>query len=111
MKRQARDFFGEAKRNNVALFTSAEVMQELLHAYLPVGRIEFLEAAMALIARFEVEVLPLEREDVALAKQLYEQYPNLEARDLCHLASCRRRDIREIKTFDQAFQAAFAQSL
>ena len=26
----------------------------------------------------------------------------VQARDLCHLASCRRRGVREVKTFDQA---------
>ena len=52
-----------------------------------------------------VEVWPLEEADVALARQLHEQYPSLQARDLCHLASCRRRGVREIKTFDQALAA------
>ncbi len=32
----------------------------------------------------------------------------LDPRDLCHLASCRRRDVREIKTFDNAFDAVAA---
>jgi len=50
-----------------------------------------------------VEVWPLEGEDVALAWRLHEQHPALQVRDLCYLASCRRRGVREIKTFDQAF--------
>ena len=56
-----------------------------------------------MIASAGVEVWPLEEADVALARQLYEQYPALQARDLCHLSSCRRRGVREIKTFDQTF--------
>ena len=50
-----------------------------------------------------VEVWPLEEADVTLARQLHEQFPALQARDLCHLASCRRRGVRQIKTFDQTF--------
>ena len=59
--------------------------------------------SLGLIASAGVEVWPLEEADVALARQLYEQYPALQARDLCHLSSCRRRGVREIKTFDQTF--------
>ena len=63
------------------------------------------DAAMSLIVRSGVEVWPLEYEDVTLARQLHEQFPGLGARDLCHLASCRRRRVRDIKTFDQALHA------
>ncbi len=99
----ARRFFVEANRSGTPLCTSAEVMQELAHAYLPTGRLQTLDATMELISSAAVKVWPLEGEDVALARQLHEQYPILQARDLCHLASCRRRGVREIKTFDQTF--------
>ena len=101
----AQEFFVAANRNDTPLCTSAEVLQELLHAYLPVARFQTLDAAMALIDRFQVEVWPLEEEDVTLARQLHQQYSGLSPRDLCHLASCRRRGVSEIKTFDQALGA------
>ena len=101
----AREFFVESTRNRRPLCTSAEVLQELVHAYLPVGRLQTLDAAMSLVVRSHVEVWPLEAEDVGLARQLHEQYPALGARDLCHLASCRRRRVRELKTFDQGLRA------
>ena len=101
----AQDFFVEANRRGTLLCTSAEVMQELAHAYLPTGRLQTLDATLALIASAALEVWPLEEADVDLARRLYEQYPTLQARDLCHLASCRRRGVREIKTFDQTFAA------
>ena len=100
----AREFFFESNRNRTPLFTSAEVLQELMHAYLPVGRLETLDAAMSLVVRSSVEVWPLEEEDVTLARQLRDRYPALEPRDLCHLAS-RRRGVSEVKTFDQALHA------
>ena len=101
----AREFFVEANRNSTPLCTSAEVLQELVLAYLPVARFQTLDAAMALVLRSRVEVWPLEEEDVTLARQLHEQYSNLSPRDLCHLASCRRRGVSEVKTFDQALRA------
>ena len=101
----AQEFFVEANRNGTPLCTSAEVMQELAHVYLPTGRLQTFDATLGLMASAGVEVWPLEEADVALARQLYEQYPALQARDLCHLASCRRRGVREIKTFDQTFAA------
>ncbi len=101
----AREFFSDCVRNETPLCTSAEVVQELVHAYLPVARIETLDGALSLISRARVEVWPLEHEDVTLARQLHEQHPTLGARDLCHLASCRRRGVREVRTFDQALGA------
>ena len=106
----AREFFVDADRSNTPLCTSAEVLQELAHVYLTTGRLANLDAALELIAGAAVEVWPLEEEDVALARRLHEQHPTLQARDLCHLASCRRRGVREIKTFDQTFAAVVRDS-
>ena len=38
LQRQAHAFFDECQRNGTPLFTSAEVLQELAHAYLRVNR-------------------------------------------------------------------------
>lgn len=103
----AQRFFAEANRSGTPLFTSAEVMQELARTYLPVGRLLTFDAATALIARAGVEVWPLEEADVDLARRLHERYPTLQARDLCHVASCRRRGVKQIKTFDEEFTALF----
>ena len=105
LQANAQEFFVEANRRGTPLCTSAEVMQELAHAYLSVGRLQAFDATLGLIASAGVEVWPLEEADVALARHLHEQYPVLQARDLCHLSSCRRRGVREIKTFDQTFAA------
>ena len=105
LRAQAQQFFIEANRTSTPLCTSSEVLQELAHAYLPAGRLQTLDAALTLVERAAVEVWPLEEEDVALARRLHEQNPTLQARDLCHLASCRRRGVSEIKTFDQTLAA------
>ena len=83
LQTNAQGFFVEANRSGTPLCTSAEVMQELAHAYLPIGRLQTFDATLGLIASAGVEVWPLEEADVALARQLHEQYPSLQARDLC----------------------------
>ena len=105
-KRRAMEFFEEARNSNTLLFTSAEVLQELLYCYLPVGRIRHLEAAMSLVNDALAEVWPLEKGDVDKARALYRRHPELQARDLCYLASCQRRGISTIMTFDRPLLAA-----
>ncbi len=104
----AQEFFVEANRSGAPLCTSAGVLQEMAHAYLPTGRLQAFDATLRLIASAGVKVWPLEEADVALARQLHDLHPALQARDLCHLAICRRRRVREIKTFDQTFAAVSA---
>ena len=86
---------------------SAEVLQELAHAYLRVGRADTFDRALALVRLYGIEVWALEQDDVILARQLHDQHPTLSARDLCHLASCQRRGVSEMMTFDQALASAF----
>lgn len=106
LRASARGFFIESIRDNTPLSTSVEVLQELVHAYLPVGRVDTLDAATMLAASSGVVVWPLEEADVLLARQLYGRFSELGARDLCHLASCLRRGVREIKTFDETLRIA-----
>lgn len=106
LRPRAVQFFEDALRSRKPLATSAEVLQELAHVYLRAGRTDVWDDALTLIARAGVEVWPLEAADVTLARQLHDRYPALEARDLCHLASCRRRGVKEIMTFDQALADA-----
>ena len=102
------EFLNRSYRSGLLPCTSSEVLQELAHAYLRVGRTDTFDRAMTLIRRYGVTVLPLEAEDVLLARQLHERRPHLSARDLCHLATCQRRGITELMTFDGNLAAAFA---
>ena len=107
LRDEARAFFETSLDQQRPLVTSAEVLQELMHAYIAVGRLETLEAAMNLATSTIQTVWSVEPEDVRFAYQLLDSYPGLGARDLLHLASCRRRGVRSIKTFDRALGAAF----
>ena len=101
----ARQFFRESLEGGVELVISAEVLQELAHTYLRVGRLGDFDEALQRIVDLQITVWPLEQEDVELARILSEQYPRLQAKDLCYLASCQRRGVTEIMTFDEAFAA------
>ena len=107
LKPEAEAFFEAALRERTPLATSAEVLQELLHAYLPAGRLQTLDAAFELVESIVEAVWPVEPEDVRFARALAGRHPELEARDLLHLASCRRRGADAIKTFDRPLAAAF----
>ena len=88
------------------LATSAEVLQELLHVYLPVGRLETLDAALMLASDLTT-VLPVDVSDVRAARDLVARHPGLGARDLLHLAVATRHGATAILSFDRALLAAF----
>lgn len=108
LKDEARAFLISAVADpGVRLCTSAEALQELLHAYIPVGRIETLDAALLLAQSVVPEIWPLEPKDVAAARDLTDRHAGLGARDLLHLACCRRRGVTKLKSYDRALCAAF----
>ncbi len=107
LREEARDFFLSALESGEVLVSSVEVLQELLHAYLPVGREKTLDSAMVLAEGRFAQIWPLEPEDVFHARRLVQRHPERGARDLIHLASCHRRGVTRIKTFDRALAAAF----
>lgn len=87
--------------------TSAEVLQELLHAYLAVGRVGTLDRALNLARGRIPTVWSVGPDDVRLARDLVERHRGLGARDLLHLATCVRREVSRIQTFDRGLAAAF----
>lgn len=104
----AQAFFEAAMaRERNALCTSAEVLQELLHAYIPVNRWDTLDAALTLAESCIPTVFDVQAQDVQAARALAHGNPNLGARDLMHLAVCRRHGIGEMKTYDRGLAAVF----
>jgi uncharacterized protein len=88
------------------LVTSVEVLQELLHAYLPVRRNLELDAAFELVASLTT-VLDVTAADVEAARDLARTTPSLTARDLVHLSLALRHGVGELWTYDRALAAAF----
>ncbi|MFV2074205.1 MAG: type II toxin-antitoxin system VapC family toxin [Thermoanaerobaculales bacterium] len=102
----ARRVLLDAAHGSEALVTSCEVLEEFLHVYLPVERIETLDKAWTLATSRAVDIWSIEVDDLALARSSIVRHPELPARDLLHLACCRRREVRRIHTFDRALRAA-----
>jgi hypothetical protein len=109
LRSEAQNFFLNARRRSHTLATSAEVLQELLHVYLPVNRMETLDAALELATRGIDEIYPVDAETVLHARRLADQIPNLDARDLLHLSLCQLRRIHQIKTFDRNLKSVFGE--
>jgi predicted nucleic acid-binding protein len=102
LRSEARAQLFEAVETGTRLLTSAEVLQEMLHAYLGVGRQATLDAAFTLVAGCVDEVWSIDAEDVHLARALDGDHPGFAARDLIHVACCRRRGVTKAITFDRA---------
>jgi hypothetical protein len=108
LKAEARAFFEEhLERSDAPLCTSAEVLQELMHAYVAVDRIHTLRSAMTLVEACIPHVWDVTAVDVRAAIGLVDVHRELGARDLLHLAMCRRRGVTRLRTYDRALRAAF----
>jgi len=108
LRQDAQDFFIQMRKERKTLVSSAEVAQELLHAYLPVVRTKTLDAALDLLFMGMDQILNISGKDVHHARNLSDIFPELSARDLIHLSVCQRHQITEIKTFDQPLNSAFS---
>ncbi len=102
----ARRILLDAMHGSEALVTSCEVLLELMHIYLPVERLEALDKAWILATSRVVDIWSIEPDDLALARSSIVRHPELSARDLLHLACCRRRGVGRTHTFDRALRAA-----
>lgn len=108
---QAQEFLGEARQIGEALCTSAGVLEEICHTLWRQGAETLVHPVLSLVSAVDVEVWPLEEEDVRGAVALHGRFPTLDAMDLCYLASCLRRNVTALKTFDRRLERAAAELL
>ncbi|MXW55676.1 MAG: PIN domain-containing protein, partial [Gemmatimonadales bacterium] len=100
-------FLYRSQQRDRRLVTSAEVLQELLNFYLKGHRLSALDDAFTLAEASIDEVWAVEEADVLTARNLANNHPGLQARDLVHLACCIRREPDDLMTFDRALAAAW----
>lgn len=86
-----------------ALVTGAEVLQEICHRYVAIGRREAIQPAFDAMLGIVDQVLPLEVAEASAAKDILLRYPSLSARDAIHVAVMRRHGVERIMTFDRGF--------
>jgi predicted nucleic acid-binding protein len=85
------------------LVTDAEVLQEILHRYVAIKRLDAIQPAFDAILKIVDEVIAIDRAAVEKAKQIVLAYRHLSARDAVHLAVMEQRGISRILSFDSGF--------
>jgi len=87
------------------LVTDAEVLQEILHRYSAIGRLDAVQPCFDALLGVVDEVFPIEQADVQDAKDLLLGVRGISSRDALHAAVMRRREVDRILTFDRGFDA------
>ena len=108
LREQAYEVFESAERNGEPLCTSAGVLEEVCFVLWRESNDMLVEPALELVSWFDVQVWPLEQDDVRQAVMLREMFRSVDAMDLCYLDSCLRRNVTALKTFDRELDRAAA---
>jgi uncharacterized protein len=104
-KDAARSALERVIRRGERMVTSAEVMQEILHRYAAIQRLDAIQPAFDALLGVVDEVFPVEAEDVGGARDVMMGLARLSARDALHVAVMKRRGIQRIMSFDAGFDA------
>lgn len=92
--------------NGERLVTDAEVMQEILHRYAAIKRLDAIQPVFEALLGVVDEVFPVERRDVERAKDILLSTERLSSRDALHLAVMERYEVATILSFDAGFDTA-----
>ena len=101
-KERAHALVERAILDQESLVSDAEVVQEILHRFVALGRRDAIEAAVEALLRITNDVLPIELVDVRRASGIV-RASSMTARDALHLAVMQRHGIDRIMTFDRGF--------
>ena len=85
------------------LVTDAEVLQEILHRYRTIGRLDAVQPAFDTVLGIVDAVFPIELADCLGAKDVLLGEYGLSARDSLHVAVMQRNGVRRIMSFDVDF--------
>ena len=89
--------------DNRRLVSDAEVLQEILHRYVAIGRRDAIQPAFDALLGAVDDVFPVTTETVTRARDIVFGSPALSARDAIHVAVMRQHDVEEILSFDRGF--------
>lgn len=87
------------------MVTSAEVMQEVLHRYVSIGRPDAIQPALDALTGVVDEVFSIDAADVRAAKDVLMGRAPISARDALHVAIMKRHRVERIMSFDAGFDA------
>lgn len=85
------------------LVTDAEVLQEILHRYAAIRRLDAIQPAFEALLAVVDEVFPVEIGDVERAKEILLAIQEVSARDALHAAIMERHQLEGVLTFDAGF--------
>ena len=102
-KVDARRLLERAVAEKRRLVTDAEVLQEILHRYVAIGRRDAIQPCFEVLLEVVDDVLAVDLEIVEGARDIVIGHPDLTARDAVHVAVMREHGIEHILTFDRHF--------
>ena len=85
------------------LVTDVEVLQEILHRYAAIRRLDAIQPAFDALLGVVDEVFPVDVADVALAKDVLLGGMSFTARDALHVAVLERYGVKQVMSFDSDF--------
>ena len=102
-KAEARRWLEELVSGQERLVTDAEVLQEILHRYVSIGRPDAIQPAFDALLGVVDEVFGVEQAAVERAKEIVLGQKGLSARDAVHVATMQIHRVQRILSFDRAF--------
>ena len=90
-------------RDEERLVSDAEVLQEILHRYSAIRRVDAIQPAFDALLGLVDEVFEISAADMLRAKDLFVTYSSISARDAVHAAVMSNHDISRIFSFDAHF--------
>ena len=85
------------------LVSDAEVLQEILHRYVAIGRRDAIQPAFEALLSTVDDVLPVTVETLKRARDVVLGSTTLSARDAIHVAVMQQHGMEEIFSFDRGF--------
>jgi predicted nucleic acid-binding protein len=85
------------------LVTDAEVLQEILHRYVAIERLDAIQPAFDALLGVVDEVFAVDQDGVERAKRIVLGTRRLSARDAIHVATMEQHGVARIMSFDTGF--------
>ena len=102
-KTDAQQLLERFAMDNRRLVSDAEVLQEILHRYVAIGRRDAIQPAFDALLGAVDDIFPITVETLKSARDVVLRSPALSARDAIHVAVMRQHDVEEIFSFDRGF--------
>jgi predicted nucleic acid-binding protein len=104
-KADAQRLVERALSDGERLVTDSEVLQEILHRYVAIGRREAIQPAFDALLGIVDDVLPIRRVEALRARDIVLGHDRISARDAVHLAVMEENGIARVLSFDRGLDA------